>query len=350
MIGSAATLGNFQAKLGMDSDDYVKGTIVADTASRVFGETFTSFVANPLLGSLAILKSVGKAMISGSVEALGYAESIERMSQVTGLSEQLLIGLQKQLELAGFSAERAKQAGLGLNKFLADFNNHGAMSADVLSQMGLSIDGLEGSDQIFRAVIESLSQIEDPATKAGLAARFFGEEAGPELINAIAGGNDAIDEMIDRYNRLGFVVDRRANSSMAGLNTTLGFTQQAIEGIGNNILIEFLLGISDSADLSNESIVRLAETLNGSLGPAAHEIGEFLAAILPVLTKIIELSNLASDGLGDRFAEIMESTRQWGEILGLTGGGGPSDDVLLAQGRNRQRGAEYLQQEEEFGL
>ncbi|HCT46159.1 MAG TPA: hypothetical protein DF699_13200, partial [Phycisphaerales bacterium] len=83
MISVGQTLGNFQARLGLDSKDYAKGMINAEAASRVFGNSFTAFVSNPLLGSIEIFKNVGQAAISGSVEILGYAESIERLSQQT---------------------------------------------------------------------------------------------------------------------------------------------------------------------------------------------------------------------------------------------------------------------------
>lgn len=345
MISAGATLGNFQAKLGLDSTDYAKGMINADSVSRIFGQSFATFVSNPLLGSIGIMKDVGRAMISGSIEILGTAEAVQRLSQISGASEPLLIALTKRLEIAGFNAERARQGFLGLNKFMADFNNGGAASAAVLDQMGLSFDGLSGSDEIFRAVIESLSQIQSPATKAGLAARFFGEEAGPELINAISGGNDAINQMIDEYTRLGFVIDGTSNDKLAGMNTNLGFMQQAIEGITNNLLIEFLSGIADNADLGAGGIVKMAEAINESLGPAARDFGEILTIILPIISRIVSLVGRFQDGAEDIFTSIFVANDKAKAALAQV-------DELFdpnnpAQKRNRERFQEAM---EEFGV
>lgn len=290
MIGSGSTLARFQAKLGLDSTDYAKGMINAESVSRIFGNSFSTFVSNPLLGSIGILKNVSKAFVAGSTRVLAYAEDIERLSQQTGVSEGLLIALEKRLEIAGFSAERAAQSMAFFNKFISDYNRGGKATNDLVNELGVNLDGLSGTDELFTAFVESISKIEDPAEKSAAAMQLFGRMGGPELINAIGGGSDAIDEMVDQYTQLGFVVNRKANSSMAGLNTTLGFTQQAIEGVQNNFIVEFLLGLSGTADLSNESIITMTESLNSGLTPAAHQLGEKLGFLLDKLESIQKIA------------------------------------------------------------
>lgn len=289
MIGSGAILGSFQAKLGLDSTDYAKGMINAESVSRIFGNSFATFVSNPLLGSIGILKNVGRAMITSSLQVLEYSESIERLSQQTGASEALLIALQKRLEIAGFSAERAAQGMAFFNKFVAEYKTGGKAANELVAQLGADLRSLEGTDQIFNAMVEAVSRVEDPALKAQAAMLLFGRMGGPELINAIGGGSAAIDEMIDQYTRLGFVIDHEANSKIASLNTNLGFAQQAMDGVRNSLIIEFLLGFSGTADLSNESVVQLAESLNGELAPAMRETGQTLADLLGPLAKALEI-------------------------------------------------------------
>lgn len=343
MISVGQTLGNFQARLGLDSKDYAKGMINAEAASRVFGNSFTAFVSNPLLGSIEIFKNVGQAAISGSVEILGYAESIERLSQQTGASEPLLIALQKRLEIAGFSAERARQSFLVFNKFIADYNNQGPLANEVLRQTGVELDGLTRFDDVFRAMIEGLSQIENPALKASVAMRLFGEEAGHDVINAIGGGNAAIDEMIDQYTRLGFVINSRTNTQLASMNTHLGFAQQAIEGIKFNTIREFLLGINDDLELTDENIVRIAEQINSQLGPAANDVGivlESLAGTLHVIAESIKAIQSVGTDVFTTFYAI-------GDYFDRVTAPGPDAETREATRRNRQR---YKQQVEEFGL
>lgn len=340
MINSGETLGRFQAFLGLNTDSYVKGIVTAEGLSRTFGDTFSTFVVNPLLGAAELFKRVGRAAVSGTVEILANAEAIERLSQVTGASEPLLIALEKRLEIAGFTAERARQSFLVFNKFIDDMNKQGPLATDVLTQLNLSMEGLSGFDEIFRVMVQRLSEIQDPATKAGIAMKLFGEEAGHDLLNAIGGGNEAIDEMINQYTRLGFVVDRSTNTHLAALNTNLGFMQQAIEGVQNQLFIQFLLGLSGGADVSNESIIQLVETLNEELAPALRSIGELLKYIFDLLGGIRYemdrqsdmIAPIATIGLGAG----MEAAESWQRYIDN------DSDRQAATRRNRERGQEYL--------
>jgi len=348
MIDAGAVLGSFQAKLGLDATDYAKGMINAEASSRIFGQTFTSFVSNPLLGSIGIMKQVAGAAIGLSQVILADAEAIERLSQQTGASEPLLIALQKQLELSGFSAERARQSFLVFNKFIADYNNDGPLANEVLRQLGMNLDGISGFDPTFRAIIDRLSQIEDPAMKAMIAMKLFGEEAGHDVINAIGGGNAAIDEMIDRYTRLGFVIDRYTNTQLADMNTHLGITHQAIEGIKTNAIREFLLGINGDLEVTDKNIVSIADRINTELGPAARSFGEWAIPTLEGAAIVFDLLNKGSDAVADFFAWVSVASER-GSVLNTDGTitkfPPPPTEAQL---RNRERGQQYLI--EEMGL
>lgn len=338
MIGGGNTLGRFMARLGMDESDYTRGIINAAGMSRVFGDTFATFVTNPLLGSIDILKNVGGWLVRNSQETLAYAETIERLSQQTGASEPLLIALQKRLEIAGFTAERARQSFLVFNKFIADYVNDGPIANDVLRQMNVNLEGLSGFDSMFRAMVQGLSEIEDPAIKASIAMKLFGEEAGHDVINAIGGGNDAIDEMIDQYRRLGFVTDRVSNTQLAGMNTNLGLVQQAIEGIKFNFIREFLLGINDELVVTNDGIINIAESMNSELGPAARELGTSLEIVLEILKKINGLAKFGQSVREELYFQYFRADDAVTEFFAP----GPDAQTRAAQARNRERGQEYL--------
>lgn len=291
MIGGGNTLGRFMARLGMDESDYTRGIINAAGMSRVFGDTFATFVSNPLLGSINIMKNVGGWLVRNSQETLAYAETIERLSQQTGASERLLISLQKRLEIAGFSSERAGQGMAFFNKFIEDYNRGGKLTNDLVAQLGVNLDELEGTDARFAAIVDAISRLPDPATRSAIAMQIFGRMGGPELINAIGGGSEAIDEMIDQYTRLGFVIDRDANTQLAALNTNLGFLEQSIEGIKTNFLNEFLIGVATNAESSNESVVELSATINAELTPAARQLGSALGELVSNLREIGEFAD-----------------------------------------------------------
>jgi len=340
MIGGGNILGKFNAKLGLDEKDYARGMINAQSANRVFGETFTSFVSNPLLGSIQILKNVGGALVRNSQEALEYAESIERLSQQTGASEGMLIALQKRLEIAGFSSQRAAQGMSFFNKFIEDYNSGGKLTNELVQQLGVNLDGLQGTDELFRAIVEGINTIPDAATRSAIAMQIFGRMGGPELINAIGGGNAAIDEMIAQYTRLGFVVDGQVNNKLATLNTNLGIMQQAIEGVKANLVRELILAFTDTAEISDDSIIQLAESINSKLGPAARDFSVILEALLGLLQGIATtISTIQSYG-EEVFYQYFRLD-DWAEDFFAPG---PDAQTRAAQERNRERGQEYLQE------
>ncbi|MBO6740251.1 MAG: hypothetical protein JJ916_10360 [Phycisphaerales bacterium] len=342
MIGGGNILGRFNARLGLDEKDYARGMINAQAANRIFGQTFTSFVSNPLLGSIQILKNVGGYLVRNSQETLAYAETIERLSQQTGASEGLLIALQKRLEVAGFTAERASQGMTFFNKFIEDYNSGGKLTNELVQQLGVSLNGLEGTDARFSAIVDALSKLPDPATRSAIAMQIFGRMGGPELINAIGGGSEAIAKMIDQYVRLGYVVDRNANSKLAALNTNLGIMQQAIDGVQASVVRELILAFTDTAEISDESIINLAASINEKLGPAARDFKVILEALLGVLeavaTTVGSIQNVGEEVFYNYFvaSDRVESFVQSTDISP------EARRIRAAQDRNRERGQEYL--------
>ncbi|HCT46160.1 MAG TPA: hypothetical protein DF699_13205 [Phycisphaerales bacterium] len=255
--------------------------------------------------------------------------------------------MQKRLEIAGFSAERARQSFLVFNKFIADYNNQGPLANEVLRQTGVELDGLTRFDDVFRAMVDGLDQIENPALKASVAMRLFGEEAGHDVVNAIGGGNAAIDEMIDQYTRLGFVLDSKTNSQLAALNTNLGFLQQAIDGVKVNAIRELILGLSEDTDFSDDSIVRLANSLNQTIGPAARDFGVILESLLGTLKAVATTIGTIQSVGEEVFFNIFVASDNVESFVNKHDLSPEARERRAATRRNRER---YEQQVEEFGL
>lgn len=290
--------------------------------SAIFGTTFSAFVVSPLLGGIALFSKIGSAaikagkdMISFAGDTLESAEALERMSQQTGASVELLTALEKRLEVAGFGADKAGQSFNFMNKFIADANQGGKIAVDLLDSMGVSLDGISSSDDRFRVLLDGLNSIEDQALRSDAAMLIFGRTAGIEVVNAIGGGNTAIDEMIQQYRDLGFVIDQQSVHAMANMNTSIGITNQAIEGFKGNLMRQFLAGMAGDADLSNEGIIELAATLNKELGPEVRRLGESimsslneitpaLSQIAPLVSEISEQIRLLDAAYEDSFLQL----------------------------------------------
>lgn len=313
MIGSGATLGRFTARLGMDSSGYAKGMLTANAMSHVFGTTFAAFVANPLLGGVALFQGIatgaitaGKAMVKFASETLEGAEAIERLSQQTGVSVELLQSLQKRLEIAGFDAEKA---GTGLKVFtrtIAEARQEGSPFAAILDELNVNFRDMDSLDAVFNGVMEGLYGIEDAGRRAYLASKLLGEEDSFSIVNAIGGGSAAVKDMLDQYRRMGAILDRDVIASFAEMNTHLGITKQSIDAIKQNAMNEFLIGLAGGIDLTDDKIIGIAESINAQLAPSMRELGrtvpplvEDLVPLVSVLTDLLDLVLRLTDKFGD---------------------------------------------------
>lgn len=297
MIGAGNTLGRFTATLGLDTKDYARGIINAQSLNRVFGQSFTAFVSNPLLGSIGLLKQVGGALIRAAGQQLAYAETLQRTSQQLGVSEQLLVALNKRLEVAGFQGDIGAKA---LQKFatsLLDLQRGAGPLKEVGQAIGLVLDPTDTLDRNLARVLDTIAALPNAAQRSAAAAKIFGEEAGPRLVNAIGGGSQAMAHMVREAQQLGFRVDTLSNNGVAGLNTQMGYLKLAVEGIRFNAMQSFLVGITRSTSQSTEGITQMTDAINRELGPAMESLGRQsvpllrdTAALLPEVVELLTMT------------------------------------------------------------
>lgn len=279
-------IGSFFARLGINTDDYASGILTAQGATRVFGETFSTFLANPLLGSIELFKRVGGAAVGLANDLLAQAEANDRLAQTTGFSTETLQAMERALLRAGYSGEVAQQAIKKYVAVLGEAKSGGGPLVPILEQLNIQISSLGDGERDFRRIIDAIDRFEDPAIRAALAAKVFGEEAGAKLLSAIGGGSAALDEQVRLYKQLGLVVDGQTTAAMAKLNTTSGQVQDAWEGLKRSAIVSFMQGFTDEAELSDATIAEMAETIRNDLSPAIRQAGEDLAGFLKLIQDI----------------------------------------------------------------
>lgn len=298
----AFTIAELRGTLGLDTSNFVSGILSAEAATEVFGQKFSTLIANPVLGSLQILKGFGSSVIARGQEVLGLAENIERLSQVTSLSGDVLQALALKAEQAGYGLALGEQAARAYTTRVGQAAQGTGPLVQLLDRLNISAQELGRGDETLFRFLDAIAQVPDEAQRAALAAAVFGEEAGPKLLNVVGGGSDALRGLIDDYRRLGLVLDQDAVSKLAAFNTTLGFTQQAIDGVVQNAVVEFLRGFIGVVGTADDGVVGLAENLSSRLGPAARSLGEDVGALVGNLDELIDRVNRAVDFV-DRFTQ-----------------------------------------------
>jgi hypothetical protein len=297
VIGASTILGNFALRLGLEANDYGRGVLQAQAWTQAFGATVTSFLTNPLLGAVQVLKRAGAGALRLGQDVTSGAEAVQRLGQQTGLTTELLQALNARMDVAGFSAERGARAMLNLAKNMERARSDGGPLAEVFERLGVDLDNIESMDAALAQVMEGLSRIGDEAERTAVGMEVLGRMAGPDVINAINGGREAVAEMIDEGRRLGLVYGTEAVDSLAAFNTTVGYSQLALRGIKEQLAVQFLQGFLGELDHGTEGVLSMSESINNELGPSmrrlGRDIGEAAAGVQQLVDNLNNLFELA---------------------------------------------------------
>jgi hypothetical protein len=287
-IGAATILGSFAARLGIDTNEYAQGVLQAQAITATFGQSFATFITNPLLGSIDVFKKVAAGAVSMATEVLGDAEAIQRLSQQTGASIELLQALETRMNVAGFSGEQAGKGLLVLAKNMEEARQNGGPLKDMFERLGVSLEPGGDIDLGLAQLLDGLRDIPNEGTRSAIAMRLLGEEAGPRMVNAVGGGSEALRQMIDEGRKLGQVFGDETVNTLADFNTTVGYGALAIEGLKRQLVGEFIAGFAEQFDTGTGSIIRFSGDIQGKLIPVARQLGEQLGGVVGNLDQVLE--------------------------------------------------------------
>ena len=160
----------------------------------------------------------GLAVLTGATglgllvkRALDAADSVDKTSQAAGVGVERLQSLRYAAEQTGVGAAGLDDAMVRLNRRLGEFTTTGkGPAADAFRRLGLDSDIASGkirtAEQAFDAIVKRWAAIPDAAQRAALAAKLFGDDAGPKMALLLNQGEAAIASLEDRARRLGLVL------------------------------------------------------------------------------------------------------------------------------------------------
>lgn len=298
----AFNLGSISARLQLDSDGYTRGMLNAQSMNAFFGQSVTNFINNPILGTINLFKNAAKAVVSWSADLLSAAEAAQRLSVQTGLSTSTVQALRAEFELAGRPVTQAEQAMRTFNTRLAQARELGGPVADVFTRIGVSIDPLQNTDEVFGRVARALSEYGTVAESAAIAAQLFGEEAGGAVAETLATGG-GIDAIVQKMQAFGRVTDEQGIDKMAALNTQMGLLGQGLSGLRQSLTTDFLSVLFEGfEDFDDEQMQEFIRTLRDDLKPTVEGAAEAIRAIAEAIRFLQDTFDGASDVVARVFA------------------------------------------------
>ena len=237
------------AKLTLDSSEYDSGLDDSQEKASSFGGKLTNTLSTAgKVGGLALgavtaagTAAVG-AFISGTKSVAEYGDNIDKMSQKMGISREAYQEWDAIMQHSGTSID-------GMARGMTTLSMAVEKGDDTFEQLGLSLDDLKNmkQEEIFAATITALQNMESGTERTVLAQKLLGGSARQlgALLNTSAEDTEA---MRQRVHELGGVMSDEAVKSAAAFQDSLQDMQTSIQGLGRNILSDFLPSVTSVMD------------------------------------------------------------------------------------------------------
>ena len=240
MEGSQKTIAT---ELGASMEPAAKE--VGEKSGKSLGEnlakglkTTAAVIGTAMATATAGAIATGKAFINAANSTATYGDAVDKNSQKLGISAQSYQEWDFILQRSGANIEGMKTSMLKLTK--------AAEGGDaVFKQLGISQDDLAkmSKEDLFAATIKGLQNIQDEGQRTVIANKLLGKGATElgALLNTSAEDTEAMRQQV---HDLGGVMSNEAVANSAKYKDELLNMQTALTGVKNNMMSQFLPGIS----------------------------------------------------------------------------------------------------------
>lgn len=175
---------------------------------KVMGGKFMAFAKTASIAFTVVATAVTVAL----KKTADYGDRIDKMSQKIGMSRKAFQEWDYIMSQNGGNVESLQMGFKTLTTQIEGVQKGSKDSVNAFKALGVSVKDSNGQlrsqDEIFNDTIRKLQQIKNPTQKAMLANRLFGRSAA-ELRPLLNQEADAVDELREKANRLGLIVDEQ---------------------------------------------------------------------------------------------------------------------------------------------
>lgn len=302
------------AKIGLDTSEYNKNLDTSESKWDGFGKKLASGAKTISKVGVAAFAAIGTA-ITGSTAALiknagetaAFADQIDKASQKLGFTAEAYQEWDFILQHSGSSIDSVKGALIKLEKAAEG-------GGEAFAKLGINQEEFlkMGSQEQFETAVTALQNVTDETERAKLAQDLFGKSY-QELMPLLNTSAEATAEMKDQVHDLGGVMSNDAVKAGAQYQDSLQNLKTAFGGLKNNLMGEFLPGMSTvmdglaalfSGDESGiakvkEGIQSLASTISSVLPQAIQIVSGIAEALLAALPELIGV-------IGEQLPGILE--------------------------------------------
>lgn len=280
------------------------------------------------------IKSASKQLVTFKSQAVDAAKGVATIATAaTALTAGLLLSTKKSLDYAdaigkaatntGFSTDRVQELRFALDKYglsqqqadksLADFNkNLGGFKLGVgdakaaYEQLGISAKNADGTfksnSDVYNEVINKLGGVKDGATRAALANKLFGEEAGKVMAIVSTNGVAGLDSYAESAKKLGIVMSESLIRESEAANDKLSALMEVLKVHGVKAALAFTPYIIELTEKFTENASAIAGAVT-SVGEFIHAIASGIGSISSFSAELAKLTGASNDDYAVKIEE-----------------------------------------------
>ncbi len=263
-------------------------------AGRTAGSNFMGGVGRGLAVAGAATAAVGAAAIKAggafadaATEVSEYGDNIDKMSQKLGLSYE---GFQRWDYILGMSGVDIDSMQTGLKTLtnqLDDAKNGSADAQARFEALGLSLEDISNMsrEEVFESVISGFQRMEDSTERAALANDLFGR-SGQNLTPLFNTSVEETQALAQAAEDLGLIMSDDAVKASADYGDALDTMQRSMAGLKNNMMGEFLPGITSVMDGLTALFTGDGDTGVAKITEGINTIVEQMTANFPMIIEV----------------------------------------------------------------
>lgn len=246
--------------------------------------------------------AMGKAFVGAAGEVAAYGDNIDKMSQKVGISAEAYQEWDFIAQHSGTSMESLKTS----FKTMANAAQDGK---EEFKALGISLEDAKNmsTEDLFAATIAGLQNMEEGTERTAIASALLGKGATElgALLNTSAEDTEAMRQQV---HDLGGVMSNEAVKDAAAYQDSLQNLQTGMTGLKNNLMAEFLPGITTVMDGLTAIVSGDSE---GGLAMIDQGIQDFIGNLTELAPQMFEVGASILESFGqaiiDNLPELMEA-------------------------------------------
>ncbi len=283
--------------------------VATETAAKEAGEKGGKTLGTSLgkglkLAAAAITASVAavsaaaigsaKAFVNAAKQTAEYGDTVDKQSQKVGLSAKTWQEYDYVMKIAGTDMQSMTTGMKTLTNQIDAAKNGNKDAVARFKALGISLSDLKNlsREDLFKKTISGLQDMKDGTDRAALANKLFGK-SGQDLQPLLNMTASETQGLIDKANDLGMVMSDDGVKASATFQDSLTSLKGTMQGVKNNIMAQFLPGLSSIADgladvLGGKGADKLSQGITQLLGELKSKAPDVLSTITQVGTTVIQ--------------------------------------------------------------